>query len=46
VVDKLLVYGEVREVWPGIFTQAVDTFYDNKVGVVLGGKLAAEQLVI
>jgi CRISPR-associated endonuclease/helicase Cas3 len=46
MVDKLLASGEVLEVWPGIFTQAVDTLYDNEVGVVLGGELAAEQLVI
>lgn len=45
-VEKLITTGEVREVWPGIVAQAVDTLYDNEVGVVLGGELAAEQLVI
>lgn len=43
--EKLLAWGEVREVWLGIFTQAVDTLYDEEVGVVLGARLAAEQLV-
>jgi CRISPR-associated endonuclease/helicase Cas3 len=45
VVDKLVVTGEVEEVWPGIFTQAVSTLYDGKVGVTIGGSLAAEQLI-
>lgn len=46
VVEKLITTGEVREVWPGIFAQAVDTLYDNDVGVVVTGELAAEQLVM
>jgi CRISPR-associated endonuclease/helicase Cas3 len=45
-VKKLITTGEVREVWPGIFAQAVDTLYDNDVGVVMTGELAAEQLVM
>jgi CRISPR-associated endonuclease/helicase Cas3 len=45
-VEKLITTGEVREVWPGIFAQAVDTLYDNDVGVVVTGELAAEQLVM
>lgn len=45
VVEKLITTGEVREVWPGIFAQAVDTLYDNDVGVMVTGELAAEQLV-
>lgn len=43
--EKLLACDEVREIWPGVFAQAVDTLYDADVGVVLSGKLAAEQLV-
>lgn len=43
--ERLLACGEVREIWPDIFAQAVDTLYDAEVGVVLGGELAAEQLV-
>lgn len=45
-VEKLITTGEVREVWPGIFAQAVDTLYDNDVGVVVTGERAAEQLVM
>ncbi len=45
VVGKLITTGEVREVWPGIFAQAVDTLYDNDIGVMVTGELAAEQLV-
>ena len=45
-VEKLITTGEVLEVWPGIFAQAVDTLYDNDVGVVMTGELAAEQLVM
>ncbi|ULA58346.1 MAG: CRISPR-associated helicase Cas3 [Nitrospira sp.] len=45
VVDKLVETGEVQEVWPGIFAQAVSTLYDNEVGVTVGGALAAEQLI-
>lgn len=45
VAEKLLETGEVQEVWPGIFAQAVSTLYDNKVGVTIGGSLAAEQLI-
>lgn len=45
VVDKLVEAGEVHEVWPGIFAQAVNTLYDDKVGVTIGGSLAAEQLL-
>ncbi|MFZ5877177.1 MAG: CRISPR-associated helicase Cas3' [Nitrospirota bacterium] len=45
-VEQLLGTGEVREVRPGIFAQAVDTLYDGAVGVVLSGMPAAEQLVI
>lgn len=46
VVDKLITTGEVREIRPGIFAQAVDTLYDDKIGVVLKGELAPEQLII
>lgn len=46
VVEKLVTTAEVREVWPGIFAQAVDTLYDNEIGVVVHGDLAAEQLVL
>ena len=45
VVDKLVETGEVQEVWPGIFAQTVSTLYDDKVGVTIGGSLAAEQLI-
>jgi CRISPR-associated endonuclease/helicase Cas3 len=45
VVDKLVATGEVEEVWAGIFAQAVSTLYDDKVGVTIGGPLAAEQLI-
>lgn len=45
VVDKLVETGEVQEIWPGIFAQAVSTLYDNEVGVTVGGALAAEQLI-
>ncbi|MGB4069970.1 MAG: CRISPR-associated endonuclease Cas3'' [Nitrospira sp.] len=45
VVDKLIQSGEVDEIWPGIFAQAVSTLYDDKVGVTLGNELNAEQLI-
>lgn len=45
VVGKLVETGEVQEVWSGIFAQAVSTLYDDKVGVTIGGPLAAEQLI-
>lgn len=45
VVDKLIQSGEVEEIWPGIFAQAVSTLYDDKVGVTLGNELNAEQLI-
>jgi CRISPR-associated endonuclease/helicase Cas3 len=45
-VEKLIATGEVREVYPGIFAQAVDTLYDGEIGVVLEGDLPPEQLVI
>ncbi len=45
VVSKLVETGEVHEVWPGIFAQAVSTLYDDKVGVTIGSPLAAEQLI-
>ncbi len=35
VVDRLLQTGEVREVWPGIFAQDVDTLYHEHLGVVI-----------
>lgn len=44
-VDKLVETGEVEEVWPGIFAQAVSTLYDDKVGLTLGNELDAEQLI-
>ena len=44
-VDKLVQSGEVQEVWPGIFAQAVSTLYDDEVGVTVGGALTAEQLI-
>lgn len=45
VVDKLIQSGEVQEVWPGIFAQAVSTLYDDNLGVNVGGALNAEQLI-
>lgn len=45
-VDKLIQSGEVQEVWPGIFAQAVSTLYDDEVGVTLGNELNAEQLIV
>jgi len=45
VVDRLVETGEVDEISPGIFAQAVNTLYDDKVGVTIGGSLAAEQLI-
>jgi CRISPR-associated endonuclease/helicase Cas3 len=45
VVDKLVETGEVEEVWPGIFAQAVSTLYDDDVGVTTDGSLTAEQLI-
>lgn len=44
-VDKLIQSGEVQEVWPGIFAQAVSTLYDDEVGVTLGNEVSAEQLI-
>jgi CRISPR-associated endonuclease/helicase Cas3 len=35
VVERLIVGGEVREVWPGIFAQDVDTLYHAQLGVIL-----------
>jgi len=43
---KLLETHEVREVWPGIFAQAVDTLYHPDLGVVVQTRLDVEQLVI
>jgi len=45
-VEKLITTGEVREVWPGIFAQAVSTLYDDEVGVTLSNELNAEQLIV
>jgi len=44
-VDKLVQSGEVQEVWPGIFAQAVSTLYDDAIGVTFGSELTAEQLI-
>lgn len=46
VVERLLQTREVREVWPGIYAQAVDTLYDTDLGVVADSKINAEQLVM
>lgn len=35
VVERLLSTGEVREIWPGIFAQGVDTLYHPHLGVVI-----------
>lgn len=35
VVEKLMLTDEVREVWPGIFAQNVDTLYHRHLGVVI-----------
>jgi CRISPR-associated endonuclease/helicase Cas3 len=35
VVEKLVLTDEVREVWPGIFAQNVDTLYHKHLGVVI-----------
>jgi len=35
VLDRLVETGEVREVWPGIFAQNVDTLYHPHLGVVI-----------
>ena len=45
VVDKLVEAGEVQEIRPGIFAQAVSTLYDDTVGVTIGSQLAVEQLI-
>lgn len=45
VVNTLVQSGEVSEVWPGIFAQAVSTLYDEKVGLTQGNALNAEQLI-
>lgn len=45
VVDHLVETGEVEEIWPGIFAQAVSTLYDDSLGVTVGGALTAEQLI-
>ena len=37
--------GEIQEVWPGIFAQAVSTLYDEQLGVTFGNELTAEQLI-
>ncbi|MDF0667212.1 MAG: CRISPR-associated helicase Cas3' [Nitrospira sp.] len=44
-VEKLLQSGEIEEAWTGIFAQKVSTLYDDKIGVTIGGALAAEQLI-
>lgn len=43
VVERLITTGEVREVWPGIFAQDVDTLYHKQLGVVIDSN---EPLVI
>ncbi|MDO8933486.1 MAG: CRISPR-associated helicase Cas3', partial [Rhodocyclaceae bacterium] len=43
VVEKLVLTDEVREVWPGIFAQNVDTLYHAHLGVVIDN---SEPLVI
>ncbi|MBK9625069.1 MAG: hypothetical protein IPO38_11275 [Rhodocyclaceae bacterium] len=35
VVERLTTAREVREVWPGIFAQDVDTLYHHHLGVVV-----------
>jgi len=42
-VERLIAAGEVREVWPGIFAQDVDTLYHQQLGVVIDSN---EPLVI
>ncbi len=36
MVEKLVLTDEVREVWPGIFAQNVDTLYHMHLGIVIG----------
>jgi CRISPR-associated endonuclease/helicase Cas3 len=38
VVERLVLTDEVREVWPGIFAQNVDTLYHAHLGVVIDNK--------
>ena len=45
VVTKLVESGEIQEVRPGIFAQAVSTLYDEQLGVTFGNELTAEQLI-
>lgn len=35
IVGRLVETGEVREIWPGIFAQAVDTLYHRQLGIVI-----------
>ena len=45
-VERLVETGEVREIRPGLFAQAVDTLYDTDLGVVTTGALDVAQLII
>ena len=38
VVERLVLTDEVREVWPGMFSQNVDTLYHAHLGVVIDHK--------
>lgn len=38
--------GDVREIWQGIYAQVGDTLYDKSLGVVIGGSIAPDELVI
>lgn len=38
--------GDVREIWPGIYAQVGDTLYDSEVGVVTGGEISPDDLVV
>lgn len=46
VVSKLVADGEVSEVYPGIFAQAVSTLYNDKIGVMVGSTLDVTQLIV
>jgi CRISPR-associated endonuclease/helicase Cas3 len=38
--------GDVRAIRPGIYVQVGDTLYDQTLGVVMDGKIAADDLVV
>ena len=45
IFEQLEKQGDVTQVWPGIYAQVGDVLYDRKLGLVIGGSIAPDELV-